>query len=121
MATLADQAFRARLAALGEKYAATVPVTMEKISRALAECQQSPEPGVEQIDNLHELLHGIAGTAGTFGFAVLGREARRIEQMVRQVMAGAAPWPPVIAEVEVLLRWAARDPRAADYSDPLAG
>lgn len=120
MATLADQEFRARLAALGEKYAATVPVNMEKISQALAACRQAPEPGAEQIDQLHELLHGIAGTAGTFGFAVLGRESRRIEQMVRQVMAGAAPWPPVIPEVEGLLRWAALDPRASEYCPPSA-
>jgi len=118
MATLADQEFRARLAALGAKFAATVPVTMEKIRLALAECQAGAEPGIGQLDNLHELLHGVAGTAGTFGFGVLGRECRRIEQMVRQVMAGDAPWAPVVPEVQVLLRWAARDPQAAEYCDP---
>ena len=117
MATLADQEFRARLAALGAKFAATVPVTMGKIRGALADCQSNPEPTIEHLDILHELLHGVAGTAGTFGFGVLGQESRRIEQMVRQVMAGDAPWAPVVPEVEQLLRWAANDPRAPEYNN----
>jgi len=119
MATLADQEFRARLAALGAKFALTVPVTMGKITQALADCQSDDEPTIEHLDMLHELLHGVAGTAGTFGFGVLGKECRRIEQMVRGVMAGQAPWAPVVPEIQVLLRWAALDPRASEFGDPV--
>ncbi|HWW72722.1 MAG TPA: Hpt domain-containing protein [Duganella sp.] len=117
MATPVDPDFRARLAALNEKFAVTVPVTMEKIASALAACQAeagSP-PAEASMRQLHELLHGVAGSAGTFGFATLGREARRIEHMLREVMATGSGWDAVVPEVEKYLRWAACDPRATVY------
>jgi HPt (histidine-containing phosphotransfer) domain-containing protein len=121
MATPVDPDFRARLAALNDKFAVTVPVTMEKITQALAACAaggaQPPEAALHQ---LHELLHGVAGSAGTFGFGTLGQECRRIEQMVRAVMAGDGGWPAVIPEVEKLLAWAVRDPRATNDGEPCA-
>ena len=119
MATPVDPDFRARLAALNEKFAVTVPVTMEKIAAALAACQaeaaQGRPPAVATMRPLHELLHGVAGSAATFGFATLGREARRIEHMLREVMASGAGWDAVVPEVEKYLRWAACDPHATEY------
>jgi HPt (histidine-containing phosphotransfer) domain-containing protein len=116
MATLVDQEFRARLAALGEKFAASVPVTMGKIAQALAACEASFPPDAGQLDVLHELLHGVAGSAGTFGFGELGQQCRRVEQMVRVVIAAhpvpAAEWAPIPQEVKRLLAWAEIDPRA---------
>ncbi|WP_295992029.1 Hpt domain-containing protein [Rugamonas sp.] len=114
MATLVDQDFHARLRALGDKFAARVPETMAAIERALAACAaRGATP--ECVGELHELLHGIAGSAGTFGFTVLGREARRLEQQARAVQAGEVEWPPLAAQLAQLLRWAARDPKAAQY------
>jgi HPt (histidine-containing phosphotransfer) domain-containing protein len=120
MATPADPDFRARLAALNDKFAATVPGTMAKIRLALDNCVADCAAGGAQpqqaaLHQLHEVLHGVAGSAGTFGFATLGNECRRIEQMVRMVMAGGGEWPAVIPEVEKLLRWAAIDPRSGNY------
>jgi len=116
MAAPIDPDFRARLAALNDKFAATVPGTMEKIRLALADCVGAgAEPPSAALHQLHEVLHGVAGSAGTFGFATLGNESRRIEQMVRAVMAGEGDWPAVPPEVEKLLRWAAADPRAGSY------
>ena len=116
MATPVDPDYRARLAALNEKFAATVPVTMEKITSALAVCvAESGEGGAQaeaSMRQLHELLHGVAGSAGTFGFGTLGQEARRIEHMLREAMASGSGWEAVQPEVEKLLRWAARDARA---------
>ncbi len=116
MATLVDEEFHARLAALGQKFAATVPVTLDKIARALAACEASFPPDASQLDVLHELLHGVAGSAGTFGFGELGQQCRRVEQMVRVVISAhpvpAAEWAPVAQEVKRLLAWAAIDPRA---------
>ncbi|RFP21833.1 Hpt domain-containing protein [Duganella sp. BJB488] len=117
MATPADPEYRARLAALSERFAATVPGTMAQITEALAACRASagdppPEP---ELRRLHELLHGVAGSAGTFGFGMLGQQARRIEHMVRGVLTEHTGWPAVIPEVEQLLNWAARDPQATDY------
>ena len=115
MATPVDPDFRARLAALNEKFAATVPVTMEKIAAALAACQAGTPPAEAALRQLHELLHGVAGSAATFGFATLGHEARRIEHMLRDVMDTGSGWDAVVPEVEKYLRWAACDPHATDY------
>jgi chemotaxis protein histidine kinase CheA len=115
MAIPIDPDFRARLAALNDKFAVTVPGTMEKIRLALAACGHGPAPSPDALHVLHEALHGVAGSAGTFGFATLGNQSRRIEQMVRAVLEGNGDWPAVIPEVEKLLRWAAIDPRAASF------
>lgn len=135
MATPVDPDFRARLAALNERFAATVPATIEKITAALRACEAdiaaggAPTPAA--MHQLHELLHGVAGSAGTFGFGTLGQEARRIEQMLRELMAGAldagsdagsdagggagAGWHAVAAETRKWLSWAGRDARATVY------
>jgi chemotaxis protein histidine kinase CheA len=116
MANPVDPDFRARLAALNEKFAATVPGTLVKIRAGLDACLAGGEqPSQDALHQLHEVLHGVAGSAGTFGFAVFGQEARRVEQMVRAVLASQADWPPVVPEVEKLLVWAANDAKAATY------
>jgi len=116
MAAPIDPDFRARLAALNEKFAATVPGTLDKIRAALAACVASGElPSQDALHQLHEVLHGVAGSAGTFGFTVFGQEARRIEQMVRSVLNAGGDWAPVVPEVEKLLQWAARDAKASRF------
>jgi chemotaxis protein histidine kinase CheA len=116
MATPVDPDFRARLAALNEKFAATVPGTLDKIRAALAECVAGGEqPSEAALHQLHEVLHGVAGSAGTFGFAVFGQESRRVEQMVRAVLATHTGWAPVVPAVEKLLAWAARDAKASSF------
>jgi chemotaxis protein histidine kinase CheA len=116
MATPVDPDFRARLAALNEKFAATVPGTLAKIRAALDECRAGGEqPSQAALHQLHEVLHGVAGSAGTFGFTVFGQEARRVEQLVRAVLASNSGWAPVVPEVEKLLAWATRDAKAASF------
>jgi len=116
MATPVDPDFRARLAALNEKFAATVPGTLAKIRAALDECQVGGEqPSQAALYQLHEVLHGVAGSAGTFGFTVFGQEARRVEQLVRAVLSSNSGWPPVVPEVEKLLAWATRDAKATSF------
>ncbi|TYQ19842.1 UNVERIFIED_ORG: Hpt domain-containing protein [Zoogloea ramigera] len=116
-----DPDFRARLAALNAKFAATVPGTMDKIAQALAACRASASagcaaPSAAALHQLHELLHGVAGSAGTFGFATLGQEARRIEQQVRTVMKEGAGWELIPVQVDRLLAWAARDASATEFN-----
>ncbi|MYM25983.1 Hpt domain-containing protein [Duganella sp. FT135W] len=116
MAAPIDPDFRARLAALNEKFAATVPGTLDKIRAALAACVAGGElPSQDALHQLHEVLHGVAGSAGTFGFMVFGQESRRIEQMVRGVLTTQTGWAPVVPEVEKLLHWAAQDAKASHY------
>jgi chemotaxis protein histidine kinase CheA len=116
MATPVDPDFRARLAALNEKFAATVPGTLAKIRAALDECTAGGgQPSSAALHQLHELLHGVAGSAGTFGYAVFGQESRRVEQMVRAVLSSNTGWPLVVPEVEKLLAWALRDAKASSF------
>ncbi|MGV7206587.1 Hpt domain-containing protein [Oxalobacteraceae bacterium A2-2] len=119
MAPLADPHFRARLQALGDKFAATVPGTLDKIAAALAACAAARGadgvPAPDTLHVLHELLHGVAGSAGTFGFGALGQECRRIEQMLRALMEGGeGDWHAISADTAQLLQRAARDPRHLD-------
>ena len=116
MATPVDPDFRARLAALNEKFAATVPGTLAKIRAALDDCTAGgDQPSSAALHQLHEVLHGVAGSAGTFGYAVFGQESRRVEQMVRAVLSSNASWPSVVPEVEKLLAWALRDAKASSF------
>lgn len=40
----------------------------------------------ESLQTLHKALHQLAGSAGTFGFEQLGRQARRLEQKVASTL-----------------------------------
>lgn len=119
MATLMDPDFRARLRALNEKYAAGVPSLMQAIADAQTRCN-SEGPRQEQLTALHHGLHAVAGSAATFGFAALGQECRRIEQLVRALLNEPgnvmAQWPALDTQVSALLRWAERDAAATHFN-----
>jgi periplasmic divalent cation tolerance protein len=114
MAIPADPEFQDRLQALRDKYAASVPERMAAIRDALALCRGSRTP--PHIGQLHEALHYVAGSAGSFGLRALGGEARRIEEMVRAVMEHGAAWDGIDAAVEALLQWADKDFRAERFA-----
>jgi len=118
MATIVDPDFRARLRALGDKYAATVPGLMAAIEQALLRCEDEGLSAAH-LAALQKQLHTIAGSAGTFGFGALGQQCRVLEQQVRQIAAdpaaGAPLWHALAAQIRQLLRWAAVDPRAETY------
>jgi len=119
MATLIDPDFRARLRALNEKYAAGVPALMQAIAGAQARCN-SEGPRLEPLTALHHALHAVAGSAATFGFAALGQECRRIEQLVRVLLNEPgnilAQWPLLDSQVSALLRWAQADAAATHFN-----
>ncbi|WP_256080980.1 Hpt domain-containing protein [Massilia sp. YIM B04103] len=114
MATPVDPAYRARLAALNEKFAASVPQRMAAIAQALAQCRERGATP-EHLRQLHESLHAVAGSAGSFGFQVLGEQARRLEQQLRGLQAGEGDWTLTAAEIDTLLTWAAQEPSAQHY------
>lgn len=120
MPTPVDPDFRARLAALGDKYAAGVPALMAAIAQALQHCEEAGATDAN-LAALQKQLHTIAGSAGTFGFGALGGECRRLEQLTRTLRDGPADaqaWPQLAAQTRQLLRWAAVDARAATYQAP---
>ncbi len=114
MATLADPAYQARLASLNAKFAASVPQRMAAIAEALQQCRRDGLAPAN-LGRLHEALHAVAGSAGSFGFKVLGEEARRLEQALRGLLAGEGDWAATAAGIDTLLVWAAQEPSAQHY------
>ena len=120
MATLVDPEFLARLRALNDKFAASLPDTLARLEGARAKVQlEAPDPA--RLKELHQILHTIAGSAGTFGFAVLGQQARRLEQRLRMLMSETVPqndWEAWMADLQRYQRWAGNNPKADFYDEP---
>ena len=120
MATLIDTEFFARLNALNEKFALSVPDTLLQLqglrTRFVAEA-----PDKALIKEVHQILHTVAGSAATFGFRVLGHQARQLEQRLRVLMAfdSVAPrdWSNWMEDLGEYIAWAQNDPKAEDYID----
>ena len=123
MATLIDTEFFARLNALNDKFAASVPATLARL-KAKRDNFKADAPDTELIKELHQILHTIAGSAATFGFRILGQKAREIEQRLRVLMAydsiAAADWENWLATLDEYLAWGALDPKADYYVDEQA-
>ena len=120
MATLIDQEFFSRLNALNEKFAASVPDTLARLGAARTRFDpDAPVP--ELITELHQILHTVAGSAATFGFRVLGQQARQLEQRLRVLMAferiPARDWRNWLTSLDAYLAWGAVDPKADYYID----
>jgi HPt (histidine-containing phosphotransfer) domain-containing protein len=118
MATLIDQDFFARLHALNDKFAASIPATLERL-RAARRSFNPEAADPELVKELHQILHTIAGSAATFGFRVFGIEARQLEQRLRVLMAyeriAAKDWNNWMESLDDYIAWAEKDPKAADY------
>ena len=118
MATLIDQEFFARLSALNDKFAASVPATLARL-RAQRQGFDPAAPDQARIVELHQMLHTIAGSAATFGFRVFGQQARSLERRLRVLMAfdsiAAADWQRWLAALDEYLAWAESNPKAEDF------
>jgi HPt (histidine-containing phosphotransfer) domain-containing protein len=114
MATPADPSFRERLLALADKYAAALPQRLDAVEQGLEDCLRG-NPTTVQLEALHHALHAIAGSAGSFGFKLLGEQARRLEQDVRAMLEQGAPWGNAEAAIREFLEWARRDPLSATH------
>jgi HPt (histidine-containing phosphotransfer) domain-containing protein len=120
MATLIDQDFFARLRVLNDKFAAGVPDTLARLA-ALRAGFDAQAPDGQMVDQLHQILHTVAGSAATFGFRTMGQQARALEQRLRVLMAfevvAARDWAHWLAGLDQYLAWAAIDPRSGNYPD----
>jgi len=93
--------YAARFQHLKENYAARLPERLEAIRAAsvpLLEGRWSPARAIEAA----KLLHNLAGTAETFGFAQLGDAAREFEDLVLRIHLGQTT--PTVDEVLRLRR-----------------
>ena len=120
MATLIDQEFFARLNALNDKFAAGIPDTLGRLHTARTQFSAAA-PDAALVRELHQILHTVAGSAATFGFRVLGQEARQLEQRLRVLMAfehiAASDWENWLAALDAYIAWGLHDPRAASFGD----
>ena len=118
MATPIDQEFFARLNALNDKFAAGIPATLERLQAARQRFDPAA-PDTALLAELHAVLHTVAGSAATFGFRVLGQEARQLEQRLRVLMAypAIAPcdWSDWFDALGDYIAWGLRDPKAPSY------
>ncbi|MBZ2207600.1 Hpt domain-containing protein [Massilia soli] len=118
MATLIDQDFFARLNELNVKFAASVPATMGRLRDVRVRfAPDSPDKAL--VGELHQMLHTIAGSAATFGFRVLGQQARQLEQRLRVLMAfdtvQAQDWENWMVCLDEYVAWAETNPKADQY------
>jgi HPt (histidine-containing phosphotransfer) domain-containing protein len=70
---------------------------------------------------MHAVLHTLAGSSATFGFRILGQQARILEQRLRVLTTfdAVAPqeWEAWLCELDVFVAWGSVDPKAAYPND----
>ncbi len=118
MGNTLDGDFVAKLRHLSERFASSVPATLEQLQAArMAFCLAEPEAA--NLKELMRILHTVAGSAPSFGYTQLGKQARLLEQVLRILSSGSYKndnaWIEWLYNLDQLLLWAARDPKASDY------
>jgi HPt (histidine-containing phosphotransfer) domain-containing protein len=118
-----DAEFFARLAELNDRFAAGLPQTLGRLSAA-RDMFDVAHPQQQLVGEMHAVLHTLAGSAATFGFRVLGQQARLLEQRLRvfTTFDAVAPeeWSAWLAALDVFVAWGRRDPKAAYPEDESA-
>ncbi len=78
-------ALSARLEKLSEAYLTRLTLEFERLVEIAGQLANEPRC-LEALQQLNSALHSLAGSAGTFGFVQLGRQAREQEQQVAKVL-----------------------------------
>jgi HPt (histidine-containing phosphotransfer) domain-containing protein len=119
-----DEPFFTRLRVLNERFASGVPAVLDRLASARAGLDPAA-PDQQLLEELRAQLHTLAGSAITFGFRVLGQQARALEQRLGVLTAfesvGAADWQAWLAGLDAFVTWARHDPKAAYYISGLNG
>lgn len=119
-----DADFFARLSALNDKFAASLPQTLGRLASVRASLDPAA-PAEALVRELHAVLHTLAGSAATFGFRQLGHQARLLEQRLRVFTTfdtvRAQDWDDWLAQLDVFVAWGLHDPKAAyPHDEPAA-
>jgi HPt (histidine-containing phosphotransfer) domain-containing protein len=114
--------FFARLTALNDRFADDVPAMLARLSEARERFDPAaPDPAL--AEELRAVLHTMAGSAATFGYRVLGQQARGLEQRLGVLTVfeavREADWQAWFAELDAFVAWGRCDPKAAYYIDEL--
>lgn len=78
--------FHEELQALQRQYLLSLPATLSQIGM-LAGTLPAANPDDQALKSLSELLHKLAGSAGTFGLAALSAQAARLDHKLEQILA----------------------------------
>ncbi|WP_019340791.1 diguanylate cyclase [Stutzerimonas stutzeri] len=89
----ANEALQRQLQALNEKFAERLSEELAALERHAEQLQtvREQEQRRQRMLDLHERLHRLAGTAGTFGFTTLGEQSRLLEQRAERWLEAAKP------------------------------
>jgi HPt (histidine-containing phosphotransfer) domain-containing protein len=119
-----DEQFFTRLRVLNERFARGVPAVLERLASARTAFDPAA-PDLRLVEEVRAQLHTMAGSASTFGFRVLGQQARALEQRLGVLTAfesvGADDWHAWLASLDAFVTWARHDPKAAYYISGLNG
>ncbi len=74
------EAALARMRQVREAYCEGLPARLAAIEAVWAEAWRQDPPHAARLDEVHRLVHGLAGTAGTFGLAQVSAAALRLEE-----------------------------------------
>lgn len=89
----AKEFVKQRMNAMRRQFGDTIPERLQEIIQAWE--KWSGDDAEEQgLEVLHRLLHTLAGSAGTFGFIDLGKEAREIESELNALREWDKPASP---------------------------
>lgn len=67
-----------KLQALRDSYAARLPLEIQSLRELVSRLDQ-PDVQRDALDQLSQKLHKLAGSAGSFGFPELGKQAKKLE------------------------------------------
>lgn len=82
-------AFAEQLALLRAEFARRHAQTLAELELRLAEQGADVTPAL--LHEVHDLLHRLAGSGGSFGFHALSRQARELELIARTWLQAARP------------------------------
>ncbi|HJV87659.1 MAG TPA: diguanylate cyclase [Noviherbaspirillum sp.] len=118
-----DQDLCATLQAIERMYAEKLPERLRELGDCLQRCLDEPgEPA--HCEPLLAKLHGLSGSAGTFGFSELGLRATELEILLGDFTAGTGAsgkdFLAVAARVKEFLHWAETNPKGDSRVAPAA-
>ncbi len=76
-----------QLARLRDDYRACLPAQLD-VLEALANGLRGAQTDRTRLEELHQALHKLAGSGGTFGLTALGTQAHALEQRIQTWLAG---------------------------------
>lgn len=116
-----DSDLREKLRLLEEKFAARLPEKLAELDSALQQCRQG-SPDQQVLVTLYHLLHTMAGSAGTFGFGLLGRGANALEMQFKALSVAESRTEEKLMQacdnLAEFLHWTMLDPKGGSTAVP---